>query len=717
MAFMEKLRANVFGVFGTIVLFIILILFLWGDASRGTNQLNRDALIAGVINGEEITYEEFNERVELATEQRKQQNPDAVINTRQIQEQVWDQIVNETLIEQGAAKYGLTMTDGQLRDLLLNDPPEQIKGWFTDSTGQFMSSVYYEFMTNMEGFFAARQIQGEQAEQIRRQILDLQEGLRFQHAYQGLATVIGSLYPHSPTIIQSKFNLENSKASGSYIMLNPNMISDAEVQVTDDEAAKYYEEHKEEYYRKATRTLKYAMLRMGPSAIDSQKVQSRFRKYTEELAKGQTQAQKDSIFGVLAGELGTSLYSGTSYTPGHEIEEELKVLLNDSTSIVGPVRIGGKLYYVNVVDVRDSGVAWVKAQHILVRPPEGADSAAVDDSLKQAAEEIAAKARGGEDFATLAGEHSQDPGSAQSGGDVGWFSAESPFVQEFKDAALPASVGQIVGPVKTQFGYHIIKVTDRTTREYKLRAINFDVTISSATKNLLRRQADDLKRKLEEGENFDSAAASLKLQTLDQTIQGPNRPVAGSYSLGQFTYSGDVGTVSEVMTMPDDALVVAQVSKITPAGPAQFDDVKESIIAKLRMKKKLDKLQAKAQQIRAGLSPSDSLSKALTVDSTLIIRDFVEQAMGSPFPELGYDARLAAAVFKLKPGELSAPIRGEAGYYIVKVNDVRIPTDADFGKGKAEFTKQHLAQQRQSMLSQWLQEQRDQAEIQRNWDR
>lgn len=720
MAFMEKLRQNVFGVFGTIILFIILILFLWGDASRGTNQMDRSATVAGVINGEEISYAEFNKRVETITAQRRQANPDAEINEQQIREQVWDQIVNEKLIEQGAKELGLAMSDEQLKDVLLNDPPQQLKSWFTDSTGRFIADDYYQFMTNMEGFFASRQVPADQAAQIRSQILELQEAVRFQYSYQGLMGIVGSLYPPSPAILQSKFELQNAKASGSFIMLNPNMISDAEVPVTEEEAKEYYEKHKEEYNRKASRTIRYSMLRMGPSAQDSQKVQARFRRYTEELAKGTTGAQKDSIFGLLASELGTQLYAGTTYTPAHEIQPELAAQLNDSSSIVGPVRIGGKIYYVNVVDRRDSGAAWVKAQHILIAPPEGTDSvakAAMDDSLKQAAEAIAVRARGGEDFTKLVQENSKDPSASQNDGDVGWFSKESNFVQEFKDAAIPASKGQIIGPVKTQFGYHIIKVTDKSTRQYKLRAINFDVSISSATRNQLRRQADELRRRLEKGENFDSAAAAMNLQVMDQVIEGPNRPIATSYALSNFAYEGDIGSVSNVVKMPDDALIVAQVSKVTPAGPAPFEEVKDLVMAKMRMQKKIEKLKGKAEQIRAGLSASDSLSKALAIDSTLIIRDFVDQAKGNPFPDAGYDARLAAAVFNLKSGELSAPIRGETGYYIVKVNTIQVPGEAEFKQGKGEFYKTHLVQQRQTLLSQWLQEQRDKAKIERNWDR
>lgn len=89
----------------------------------------------------------------------------------------------------------------------------------------------------------------------------------------------------------------------------------------------------------------------------------------------------------------------------------------------------------------------VKASHILVK-----------DEAK--AKELFDKAKGGGDFAVLARENSVDPGSAKEGGDLGWFE-QNRMVKEFADAAFAANKGDIVGPVKTQFGFHVIKVEDK----------------------------------------------------------------------------------------------------------------------------------------------------------------------------------------------------------------------------------------------------------------
>jgi peptidyl-prolyl cis-trans isomerase C len=101
----------------------------------------------------------------------------------------------------------------------------------------------------------------------------------------------------------------------------------------------------------------------------------------------------------------------------------------------------------------------VRASHVLIAVPAGANAAAKAEALSQAAA-VLKQARGGGDFAALAREHSQDPGSASSGGDLGYFQSDQ-MVGPFSDAAFKLTKGGLSDVVETEFGYHIIKVTDR----------------------------------------------------------------------------------------------------------------------------------------------------------------------------------------------------------------------------------------------------------------
>jgi parvulin-like peptidyl-prolyl isomerase len=104
----------------------------------------------------------------------------------------------------------------------------------------------------------------------------------------------------------------------------------------------------------------------------------------------------------------------------------------------------------------------VKARHILIKTLAGGKDGAArpDAEAKKKIEELLAKVRGGQDFAKLAKETSEDTNSKPQGGDVGWVSAEAPFVAEFKTAALKLKKGEVSEPVKTMFGYHLIKADE-----------------------------------------------------------------------------------------------------------------------------------------------------------------------------------------------------------------------------------------------------------------
>ncbi|ACJ34644.1 Parvulin-like peptidyl-prolyl isomerase (molecular chaperone) [Anoxybacillus flavithermus WK1] len=137
----------------------------------------------------------------------------------------------------------------------------------------------------------------------------------------------------------------------------------------------------------------------------------------------------------------------------------------------------------------------VKASHILV-----------DD--EKTAKDIKAKLEKGEDFAKLAKEYSKDTGSAQNGGDLGWF-GPGKMVEEFEKAAYALNVGEISDPVKTQFGYHIIKVTDKEKKksfDEMKEEIEFEVKKSKLDTSKVQSKLDELMKEA----NVDIKDKSLK---------------------------------------------------------------------------------------------------------------------------------------------------------------------------------------------------------------
>ncbi len=709
MGFMENLRRNVFGVFGTIILFIILILFLWGDASQGGANFAGGQGSAGIINDEEISFTEFNLRVEEAVDAAGTTN----INRDSVEEVVWEQLVQETVLYQTAAKYGVAVSDAELASLMYVNPPQQLAPMFTDSTGTFMQETYNLLLQDVDGFMVTNQVPESQARQIKSAILAAQRQVRLQATVSRLFDLVGSLYPRSPVMLRASFDETGATASGEFALLSANLISDDQVTLSDEEVKAYYDARIESYKRKASKIAKYVMLRIGPSGKDSASVGARFGRYAEAMQAASSREDSSEAFGDIAKRDGTRVLSGTSYKPLHELPEELRDTLTKLSdgAIIGPIRVEGKNLFVNVVDVRDSGALQVRASHILLSSPDE------NDSALSMANNIAAEARSGTDFAELVSQYSQDPGSVQQGGDVGWVSEKTAFVPEFKEAALGGSKGEIIGPVKSEFGYHIIKITDRSEKSYKVRALNFDVTVSANTRQQLQRKANRVQERLEEGESFEAVAEELGLQVLETPpITNGNLQVAGSRRIANFAYEADLNEVSEVFRMPDESYIVAQVSQINRGGPAPLEEVRDQIEAVLRTQKKVEMLKGRAAAIQSAIAKAGDVNAALSVDSTIAIRPFSNVTMGGSFPDVGNDPALAAAVFGMKPGAISQPIKGVNGYYVVRLDSLTRKGDAEWTAEKESFISGLLPQKRQAIFTSWFDNILQSSSVSRNWN-
>jgi parvulin-like peptidyl-prolyl isomerase len=710
MGFMQKLRQNMPAVIIFLALvFVALIVFGWGDVSRGRGTIHPGGRAIGKVNGEELGLAEFDARVEDAVAQQRRSDPNADVDDQKIRDGVWDQLINETLIRQAGDKLGLSVSDDQLREVLLYDPPAPLKQPFTDSTGYFNQQAYQAFMRDIDGFLTKQGYPPAKALEIKNEFLKAQEQIRFDLLRQAVESAVTSAAIPSIADVRGAYNDQKSKASGTYSLLPVSLIPDDNVKVSDDEARKYFDAHKADFFQKASREIRYVVFQLQPSGQDSNSIKRRLTTVQDALNHETDPAKKDSLFAGFVDQFGSGKYNGSTYTPLQELTPEMQSTLQTAKKgdILGPVRLQDGTFLIDLVDVKDSGEVYVKAQHILLKTGPGIN----EDSVKAQAEKIYQRAKSGESFEQLATQYSADQGSASRGGDVGYFK-KGMMVKPFEDAAFSAAPGSIVGPTKTDYGYHIIKVTDRTTKSFKLRDLKFDVRVSNTTKNLLRRRAQDLRTKLAAGgESIDSLAARQKLQVFESGPISRSEPVAGSAKLTTFAYNGGQGEVSEVIDLPDGSLVVGQISKIRSAGSMEFADAKERIVEKLRLQKKLDLLKDRITKLRGSLAPNDSLGKLRSLDSAIQVSSFTEVSKTSPLPGVGFDYALNAAIFNNPLGQNSQPIRGERGYYLIRVDKRIQPTDQEFNAERTQFTQQLISQRRSTLFNDWLQKAREKAEI------
>ncbi|TLY57313.1 MAG: hypothetical protein E6K52_14740 [Gammaproteobacteria bacterium] len=231
-------------------------------------------------------------------------------------------------------------------------------------------------------------------------------------------------------------------------------------------------------------------------------------------------------------------------------------------------------------------------RHILI--PAGKDEAAA----RKQADEVFAQAKAGKDFSQLAKQYSQDPGSAKNGGDLGWAERNS-FVGPFGDALFSMTAGEIRGPVKTQFGYHIIRLDEVQQGKTK----SFDEARPELESQLRRDRATD--RFGETQEQLQS-----KLGEAAQFVRGAGGPPLGAAQPLQDMVFGDsplgIGHLGGPVLLGDDRLVIVKVLEHRKPQVKPLAEVRDGIVAVMRKQRGTDAALKAAQAARAKLEAGTS---------------------------------------------------------------------------------------------------------------
>ncbi len=695
---MSKMRDNMPAILvGLAVLFVAMIVFEWGMNITGRQGRQYESNIVGKVNGQEITYPEFEKVYQNAVDNYKastKQDPnDQAI--AQLRNQVWDGLVNQILIKQAAKRLGIIVTDQEIVDWVTNSPetlPDVIRKNFEDSTGQ----------VNRQILQAALASNRPEVQQFWKNVQDY---LKEQLLQDKLTSRLYSAVRIPEGELRMQFAQQNEKLNTGYVLFQPALLyPDSGIHVTESEMRDYYSAHQEDYRTQSTRRLKFILLPLRPSAGDSSDVQS-------EINRVASLARSGTDFLELVKEYSETPYEDKFISHGQlEPSVETKAFSGKKGDIIGPFVASDGYHLIKIMDEQNGKNEYIHAAHILIHVPPGPDSTAA----YKLADNILKQARSGADFAALAKQYSQDPGSAQLGGDLGWF-GKGMMVKPFEDAAFKARVGQVVGPVRTQFGLHIIKVLGKDSRELKIADIKMSIKVSQQTKDDLKQRAEDFIY-LAKQDGFDKAAntADVNVNQTPAFTKGKIIPGLGNYEdVVKWAFDGKLGDISEVMTL-NQGYAVFMISEIKDASVTPFDQVAFQIKNLLTRKKQFDMAQTYANQLRQKLSPSDSLSKLPQFDSGL------RYSVTGPFspatfvPGVGRDFNFMAEAAKLNVGQISQAVKGNMGVFIIQLLS-KTPFDTTAYKIQRMTMMQQLMQQEKSnVITNWLSGLKEKASIEDN---
>lgn len=692
MAIMTRMRNNMPVILiGLVVVFVITIVFEWGMDYTG---MSRQSDTIGVIDGKKVTYQEFSDLVRQQAEQYKQQtkqDPDETL-MKQIREQVWNNLVTQTLLDRETKNAGITVTDQEIIDWVRGEnPPEFLVQQFRDSTGAFRRDAYDQALNDPRN----KEIW-----------INVETALRQQRLAEKMQSVVFSSVRATDGELRDRYMDQNIRADVQYAFFDPErLVTNESVNVTDEDLRKVYTENADEFKQPAVRTLKYIFISDQPSSRDSAEVLAEIGSILQRVNSGADflEVQKD--------------YAETSPQPAFfkhgdlTPEKEAAIFGAKVGDVVGPVSDYEGAHIFKVLEQKTSADAFVKARHILLN----AGSPEQEASARTLAASLIARAKQGEDFASLARQYSTEPAASTSGGDLGWF-GKGRMVKEFETAALAGKPGQVIGPVKTQFGIHVIKIEGRDMRELKVATITLPLKASSATKEDAFQRAQDFAYLAKKG-NFETDAESAGLKVLEtaEFAKGAFIPGLGQFeSINKFAFNNDLGDISDAYQV-NNGYTVVKISAVKKEGVRPFDEVKESLRGRAMREKKMAALKAIVQQKYASLGGNNDLT-VLASDPNIPVQNTGEFAVGGGIPTVGREYAFAGAAKNTPVGTVSAPVEGRRGFYLLKVIN-RTPFDsASYGLMKNMLATQLITEKRQRVLTQWLTKLKETAEIEDNRD-
>jgi peptidyl-prolyl cis-trans isomerase D len=339
----------------------------------------------------------------------------------------------------------------------------------------------------------------------------------------------------------------------------------------------------------------------------------------------------------------------------------------------------------------------VHVQHILLMTV-GKTDAEVEE-IRQKAEDVLKQARKGAKFDELAKRYSEDPGTKDKGGDLG-FITQGQTVPEFEKTAFTLPKGSISDLVKTQYGFHIIKVLDKETAHTKpfeevKESIKAPLLLSKADK-----QASDIADKLSAAIRQSNKTSLDELAKQFHLTVGETRPVSAldpilelgnSKEVKDAVFGQRVGDLS-VPIHSDRGYLIVSVKAVLAPHQGTLEEVRERVVSDLKQQKGVELARQKAEdlekRVKAG-EKFDAAAKALGLEaktSDAIARNGSIAGAAS--------GKQLSAAFQMKPGDLAPPLNLGANWLVYRILDKQEPNPADFEKQQKDLTEQVLQSKR-----------------------
>ena len=580
------------------------------------------------VDGNDITVNQFRRAYTRQLQQYRQayggNMDERLLKQLGIDQRIVQQLVEEEAALAEARKLGITATDQEVQQRILAIPAFQ-------ENGQFIGMDRY------------RQMLETQDPPVR--LNEFEEQVRRSITVEKLQAALTSWISVSDTDAEAEFKKRNEKVKLSVVSFPVDKFREG-VQVSDDEIAKWFDGHKNDYRMPEKRKVRYAL-------VDVQAARDRVTVSPQDVQRYYEDNQQQ--------------YS--------EPEK-------------------------------------VRASHILLKI-EGKDEAAV----KKQAEDLAAQAKKGADFAGLAKKYSQDDSNNTKGGDLDFF-GRGQMVADFDKVAFALKPGEISDPVKTEFGYHVIKVVDKKTASQRplaeVRAQIEDQIRWQRAQDQAQRLADEVAALLKKPADFDTVAKPRGMTVGESTMFGKEEPIPGlgmAPAVATQAFEMKEGDVSEAIRTPQGFAFITVTGRQDAYLP-KLEEVKPRVRDDVLKTKAIDAARARAASLAAQLKTGDFAAAAKAAGLEAKTTELI--ARGSPVPDVGMSPAVDAVAFTLPVGGVSDAITTDTGAVIVKVVERKDPSPEEIKTGVAQSKEQLVNERRGRFYASYMTKARERMNVRIN---
>ncbi|MGC8803449.1 MAG: peptidylprolyl isomerase [Bacteroidales bacterium] len=652
MAVLEKIRSRM-GLLASLIIGFALLAFVLSDfLTGGRSILGNNQYQIAEIKGRKVQFQEFDQLVNQLTEVYKFNMGQANLNEdmiNNVREQSWQQLVDEYVLGDEYRALGLSVCPKEVLDMVQgSDPHPYIRQLFTDPKTQiFNRAAVLQFIKSLE----------RETDPARKNYWLYIEGqiIRERYATKYLNLIKKGLYVTSRQV-QKEMDDNSRRVSFNYLSVNYSTIPDSLIHVKLSEVKKYVKEHAREFEQEASRDIEYVSFDIIPSSADFAEVKAWMDK------------NKDEFFTTNEVKQFVNMNSDVSFSERYLKEEELmdsikplyRAKIGDH---VGPFFANGTFYMARLVDVKDLPDS-VRARHILIRPENNTKEAY--DKARAKADSLLTLLKKGANFAQLARQFSAD-GSASEGGDLGWF-REGQMVKPFSDACFSAKKGQ-PQLVETQYGFHVVEVTDRgkEVKKVQVAVVQRKVEASNATQQAIYQKASAFAGNNNTGEKFVEALKKQGITPMRATYLTENmREVPGlpnSRELVRWAFTAKPNAISGVMEL-GDRFVVARLAVVREKGLPEAEQVKDQVAFLIRKEKKAQQIMQRLQQ---EINATPSLELLAQKESAKIDTVYDITFASYALPNAGFEPAVIAAATVSPVQKLTGPVKGNNGIFVLQV--------------------------------------------------